>query len=199
MSIIGKTTCILLRVVSIICNWSTSWVMFGRSMDVRLHSGGSCWFYSCGNLCLLVLDRSLLLGGPSTCVGIIWVAATSGCFSFGSCCLFGPCWSVFHPLRSWNSMQKYIVSSGHKFLNTGITVIRFTPGIWVSATAYFAWVTLLLVYIFIPNVVQFGKEFPQNISFWSLFVGRNTLAIVQNERNMRSSRRTRCRFYQFTV
>ena len=25
------------------------------------------------------------------------VAATSGCFSFGSGCLFGPCWSVFHP------------------------------------------------------------------------------------------------------
>ena len=31
-------------------------------------------------------------------------------------------------------MQKYTVSSGHRFLNTGITVIRFTLGIRVSAT-----------------------------------------------------------------
>ena len=60
-------------------------------------------------------------------------------------------------------MQKYTVSSGHTFLNTGITVIRFTLGIRVSATAYLALVTLLLVYIFIHNMVQFGNKFPQNI------------------------------------
>ena len=68
-------------------------------------------------------------------------------------------------LRSWNSMQKYIVSSGHKFLNTGITVIRFTLGIRVSATAYLAWVTLLLVYIFIHNMVQFGTNFHKIFPF----------------------------------
>ena len=96
-STIGKTTCILLRVVSIICNWWTSWVVFGGSIMVQLRSGGSCWSCLWGKLFLLVLDRSLLLGGPSTCVGIIWVAATSGCFSVGSGCLFGPCWSMFHP------------------------------------------------------------------------------------------------------
>ena len=60
-------------------------------------------------------------------------------------------------------MQKYIVSSGHEFLNTGITVIRFTLGIRVSATAYLAWVTLLLVFILIHNMVQFGNKFPQDI------------------------------------
>ena len=74
-----------------------SWVMLGRSTVVRLRSGGSCRSCSYGKLFLLVLDRSLLLGGPSTCVGVIWVAATSGCFSVGSGCLFGPCWSVFYP------------------------------------------------------------------------------------------------------
>ena len=111
-------------------------------------------------------------------------------------CFWHQTW-ISMSLRSWNSMQKYTVSSGHKFLNTGITVIRFTLGIRVSATAYLAWVTLLLVYIFIHNMVQFGNEFPQNISFWSLFVGRNTLAFVRNERNSRSSRRTRCELYQF--
>ena len=96
MSTIGKTTCILLWVVSIICNWWTSWAMFCRFMVV-LRSGGSCRSWLCDNFCLFVLDRSLLLGGPSTCVGVLWVAATSGCFSFGSVCCFGPCWSVFHP------------------------------------------------------------------------------------------------------
>ena len=67
-------------------------------------------------------------------------------------------------LKSWNSMRKYMVSSGRKyFLNTCITVIRFTPGIRVSATAYLAWVTLLLIYICIQNMVWFGKEFPWNM------------------------------------
>ena len=74
-----------------------SWVTLGRSTVVRLCSSGFCRSCSYGKLFLLVLDRSLLLGGPSTCVGVIWVAATSGCFSVSSCCLFGPCWSVFHP------------------------------------------------------------------------------------------------------
>ena len=36
-------------------------------------------------------------------------------------------------------MRKYMVSSGRKyFLNTCITVIRFTPEVRVSATAYFS-------------------------------------------------------------
>ena len=74
-----------------------SWVTLGRSTVVQLRSGGSCLSCSYGKLFVLVLDRSLLLGGPSTCVGITWVAATSGCFSVGSGCLFGPCWSVFYP------------------------------------------------------------------------------------------------------
>ena len=94
-------------------------------------------------------------------------------------------------LRSWNSMQKYIVSSGHEFLNTGITVIRSTLGIRVSATAYLAWVTLLPVYIIWYNLeTNFHKIF--------LFVGWNTLAFVRNEWNSHSSRRTRRELYQFS-
>ena len=49
-------------------------------------------------------------------------------------------------------------------------------------------------------MVQFGNEFPQNISFlkFFFFVGQNTLAFVRNERNSRSSRRTRREIYQFS-
>ena len=98
---------------------------------------------------------------------------------------------VPHEFKILKLNVKIQFSSGHKFLNTGITVIRFTLGIRVSATAYLAWVALLLAYIVIHNIVQFGNEFPPNISFWSLFVVWNTLAFVRNERNSRSLRRTR--------
>ena len=48
-------------------------------------------------LFFLVLDQSLLLGDPSTWIGIVWVTVAPGRVSTGSCCLSLPCWSVFHP------------------------------------------------------------------------------------------------------
>ena len=45
---------------------------------------------------------------------------------------------VQHELKILKLNAKIQFSSGHKFLNTGITVIRFTLGIRVSATAYLA-------------------------------------------------------------
>ena len=43
---------------------------------------------------------------------------------------------VQHEFTILKLNAKYIVSSGHKYLNTGITVIRFIVGVCVSATAY---------------------------------------------------------------
>ena len=68
--------------------------MLSESTVVRLHSGGSMCFEG---VIVFVLDRILLLGGPSTCSGVVWVTATSGYLFLGSCCLSSPCWSVFHP------------------------------------------------------------------------------------------------------
>ena len=72
---------------------------------------------------------------------------------------------VQHEFKILKLNAKIQFSSGHKFLNTGITVICLTLGIRVSATAYLAWVTLLLAYIVIHNMVQFGNGFLQNIFF----------------------------------
>ena len=45
---------------------------------------------------IFVLERSRLLGGPSTCAGVVWVTGASG-VTFGKFCLSVPCWSVFQP------------------------------------------------------------------------------------------------------
>ena len=92
---------------------------------------------------------------------------------------------VQHEFKILKLNAKIQFSSGHKFLNTGITVIRFFSSCILSIG------NLLLAYIVIHIILQFGNEFPQNIFFWGLFVVWNTLAFVRNERNSRSSRRTR--------
>ena len=45
---------------------------------------------------MFVLERSRLLGGPSTCSGVVWVTGASGVM-FGKFYLSVPCWSVFQP------------------------------------------------------------------------------------------------------
>ena len=45
---------------------------------------------------IFVLERSRLLGGPSTCAGVVWVTGASG-VTFGKFCLSVSCWSVFQP------------------------------------------------------------------------------------------------------
>ena len=93
MRVNGKTAYILLPGLEAVCTWLTSWVMVSGSTRAVLRSGGSCVIeFNC-----FVFDRSRLLGGPSTWLGVIVATVVSVVFSTGSGCLPSSCWSVFHP------------------------------------------------------------------------------------------------------
>ena len=153
MSVNGKTICILLLAVAAVCTWLTSWVALGGSIGVRLRSGGSWWSCSCGKLFLFVLDRSLLLGGPSTWIGVVWVTVTSGCFSFGSGCRSFPCWSVFH------------LKSGMR--PCGIRFLAFLPLLYICSS----WVvTFLVIFMRLASVIWTLCNFPLLSDTWSALV-----------------------------